>query len=96
MIAHFNVLEFVTPDCFSWVTCHCTLRHKQKTEIIHCFKNKRFKEGITSQLPCFFFKFVLNLVQFGATRPTFNYSFFIDLLQQVEKLILLFDAYTNS
>ena len=33
MIVDVNVGELVTPDGLSLVTCHCTLRYKQKTEI---------------------------------------------------------------
>ena len=33
MIVHVNVLELITPGSFTLVTCNCTLRYKQKTDI---------------------------------------------------------------
>ena len=33
MIVHVNIRELITPDGFILVTCHCTLRYKQKTDI---------------------------------------------------------------
>ena len=99
MIVHVNVLELVTPGSFTLVTCNCTLRYKQKTDI----KPKLFtvlnirdskKALCPMQLPCFFqLSFKLGSSQ-GYTRPTFNCSLFLDLVQQVEKLILY--AETNS
>ena len=95
MIVHVNVLELVTPGSFTLVTCNCTLRYKQKTDIkpklLTFFKYKRFKESkhcVPVALSFFFqVSFKLGSSQ-GYTRPTFNCSFFLDLVQQVEKLIL--------
>ena len=72
MVVHVNVLELVTAGSFTLVTCNCTLRYKQTTDI----KPKLFtvlnirdskKALCPMQLPCFFFfNLVLNLVQVRA------------------------------
>ena len=88
MIVHVNVLELVTPDDFSLVTCHCALRYKQKPEIkpklSTVLKIRDSKKALPRSCPVF--------------KHTANVSLliFIDMVQQVEKLILLFDAKKTS
>ena len=77
MTLHVNIRELVTPDGFSLVTCHCTLRFftRQKIEIkpdlLTVLKIRDSKKALPRSCPVFF-KLVLNLVQVRATRPTFN------------------------
>ena len=70
MIVHVNVLELVTAGSFTLVTCNCTLRYKQKTDIkpkLLTFLNIRdSKKALRPSCPVFFFKLVLNLVQVRA------------------------------
>ena len=73
------VVSTVTPDGFSLVTCHCTLRYKQNTDIkpklLTVLKIRDSKKALPGSCS-FLFNLVLDLVQVRATRPTFNYSFF--------------------
>ena len=102
MIVHVNVIELVTPGSFTLVTYNCTLRYKRKTDIkpklLTFFKYKRFKESKHCvPVALFFFQvsFKLGSSQ-GYTRPTFNCSFFLDLVQQVEKLILFLTIFIST
>ena len=57
MIVHVNVLELVTPDGFSLVTCHCALRYKQKTdikpELLTVLKIRDSKKALPRSCPVF-------------------------------------------
>ena len=54
---HGNVLKLVTPDCFLLVTCHSTLRYKQKNEIkpklLTGLKIKDTKKALPRYCPVF-------------------------------------------
>ena len=57
MRVHVNGRDIVTPDGFSLVTCHCTLRYKQKTKIkpklLTVLKIRDSKKALPRSCPVF-------------------------------------------
>ena len=96
---------FLFRFCFRFfVSCFCqisgsseyhplTIKEINKPKLLTVLKVKDSEKALAHSCPVFL-KLILKLVQVSSTGQTF-FFIFIDLLQQVEKLILLFDTETD-